>query len=1056
MKRIRYYIALFCFVAAFQVSALARDIVTDSEISGTVYQTATGKPLAGAQVSIPGVASATTSEDGVYRLRRSFGSAVLLVKAPGFVTKQIPVKGRTSIDIWMIDDSFNDNYGEIVLPFAKKDRLKTTQSVSAHANRRDYQTGSATVENILQSGVNGVNTVSRSGMPGAGANLFLNGINSIHSTNQPLIVVDGLIYDNQPYFSLIGGNVSSALSDIAVHDIDNITVLKDGTSIYGSKGANGVILINTIQAREAATRIDFHAYSGVNFEPDTKYKMMDAWSYKTYLTDMLLSQGMSSSDIQALPYINQEKPTVENWGIAGNKDYYRYNQQTDWQDEVFRSSINTNYHVNITGGNDNTLFAFGVGYLGHEGLVENTAFNRYSTRANAKIKMTDWFRLNANVSFVYSERDLKFEGMSRNYNPVLAGLLKAPFTSAYVYNVLGEKTPNMEGVDVFNMSNPKVLTDNSSSENNRFRFFGGLNAEIRFNPYLKADMIFGLTSDKVTRERVFLPNAGIYHAALASGEITNQSQQLRNSFSLVNTEGVLSYTRNFDNLHDLTARLGSRILNGKNELDWGKAYNTSSDEMQTLGDGRNTLAQVGGMLGSWTSISNYLNVEYGYSNRYFLSLNAALDGSSRFGKNADGIRISNNVFGLFPSLNGAWIMSAEEFMADQNFFDLIKVRAGYSISGNDDIGNYSARYYYEPQVLLGAYGLVRANIPNDQLKWETNRKATVGFDFAMFRERLNLSIDLYNSTTYDLIGVNSISPATGMSITLSNDGSLRNRGIDVNINGRIIDNQNFKWDLGLNVSHYKNTLLAISNNEKITQAANGYIISKAGAPVAQFYGYQTDGILNSTDEATEAGLSVQKSDGTLIPFTAGDVRFVDRDDNNIINEKDMTVIGDPNPVVFGSLSSQIAWKRFSMNAVFTYSIGGDVYNLMRSEVESMSNTDNQTIAAQYRWKTNGQETLVPKAVWGDPMQNSRFSDRWIEDGSYLRLKSLTFAYDIPVKTAILNNLQVYLTANNLLTFTNYLGYDPEFSTSQNPLFAGIDSGVSPQPRTLLVGVKLGL
>jgi hypothetical protein len=183
---------------------------------------------------------------------------------------------------------------------------------------------------------------------------------------------------------------------------------------------------------------------------------------------------------------------------------------------------------------------------------------------------------------------------------------------------------------------------------------------------------------------------------------------------------------------------------------------------------------------------------------------------------------------------------------------------------------------------------------------------------------------------------------------------------------------------------------------------------------------------------------------------------VDQDGNKIINEKDMTVIGDPNPDVFGSLNSQITWKRFSMNAVFTYSVGGDVYNLMRSEVESMSNTDNQTIAAQYRWKTNGQETLVPKAVWGDPMQNSRFSDRWIEDGSYLRLKSLTFAYDIPVKTAILNNLQVYLTANNLLTFTNYLGYDPEFSTSQNPLFAGIDTGVSPQPRTLLVGVKLGL
>ncbi|MBN2766490.1 MAG: SusC/RagA family TonB-linked outer membrane protein [Paludibacteraceae bacterium] len=1056
MKRIRYYIALFSFMAVLHAPVLARDIVTDTEISGTVYQTANGKPLAGAQVSIPGVASATTSEDGVYRLRRSFSSAVMLIKAPGFVTKQIPIRGRTSINIWLIDDSFNDVYGEIVLPFVKKDKLRATQSVSTHSNRRDYQSGSATVENILQSGVNGLNTVSRSGMPGAGANLFLNGINSIHSNNQPLIVVDGLIYDNQPFASLIGGNSSSALSDIAVHDIDNITILKDGGSVYGSKGANGVILINTIQAREAATRIDFHAYSGVNFEPDTKYKMLDAWSYKNYLTDMLLSQGMSTTQIQALPYINQEKPTVENWGISGNKDYYRYNQQTDWQDEVFRTSLNSNYHVNITGGNEKTLFAFGVGYLGHEGLVENTSFNRYSTRANAKIKMTDWFRLNANVSFVYSERDLKFEGADQNFNPVMAALVKAPFTSAKVYNVIGQETPNLEGVDMFNISNPTAIINNSKSESNRFRFNGGVDAEIKFTSFLKANFIFGLTSDKVTKESVFLPNAGVFHPALASGEITNQSQQLRNSFSLVNTEGMLSYEKNFDETQNVTARIGSRILTAKNELDWGKAFNTSSDEMKTLGDGRNTLAQVGGMLGSWASVSNYLNLEYAHSNRYFISINAALDGSSRFGKNADGIRISNNVFGLFPSLNAAWIVTGEKFMANQDFFDLLKVRAGYSVSGNDDIGNYSARYYYEPQVLLGAYGLVRANIPNDKLKWETNRKATVGLDFAMFKERLNLSVDLYNSITSDLISINAITPATGMSVTLSNDGSLRNRGIDVNINGRVIDRNDFKWDLGLNISHYKNTLLSIANNQKITQAANGFVISKTGAPVAQFYGYQTDGILNSADEATEAGLSIQKTDGTLVPFTAGDVKFVDRDKNNIIDENDMTVIGNPNPDVFGSLNSLFIWKRFSMNTVFTYSIGSEVYNLIRSEIESLSNTDNQTIAAQYRWKTNGQETLIPKAVWGDPMQNSRFSDRWIEDGSYVRLKSLTFAYDIPLNTKLINNLQIYLTGNNLLTFTKYLGYDPEFSTSQNPVFAGIDTGVSAQPRTLLFGIKLGL
>lgn len=553
-----------------------------------------------------------------------------------------------------------------------------------------------------------------------------------------------------------------------------------------------------------------------------------------------------------------------------------------------------------------------------------------------------------------------------------------------------------------------------------------------------------------------MPQAGINHTALASGEITNESQQIRNHFTQVSSDFRLTYNKKFDYVHDLVARLGVRYQTSDAELDWGKAFNTSSDEMKRLGDGVNELAQIGGSLGNWSSISNYLNVEYGYLNKYYLSLNAAMDGSSRFGVNANGIKISNNVYGLFPSLNGAWLISSENFMNNQQLFDVLKLRAGYSITGNDDIGNYSSRYYYKSSGLLGSYGLVRGGIPNTELKWETNKKAVIGFDASLLKEKLNLSLDVYTSRTEDLIAIKELSTVSGISYGVMNDGTMQNNGIDLNISGRIIDNKVWKWDLGLNVSTYQNKLVSMSTDEEFNTIAGATVRTKVGSAVAQFYGYKTDGIFTSKAEADAAGLKIQNPDGAILPFTAGDVKFVNLNDDKIINEEDMTVIGDANPDFFGSINSRLQWKRFSLNAQFSFMVGNDVYNALRANLESMSNTDNQTISAIYRWKLDGQQTTTPKATWADPMGNSRFSDRWIEDGSYLRLKNLTIAYNIPLKSSFITNAQIYVTGSNLLTFTKYLGTDPEFSIGQSPVYAGIDTGVTPQQRTILFGVKVGL
>lgn len=1055
MKQMKYIVAILSLVMGFAIQGMAQKGIQKVQISGVVLESATGKPLSGARVEIPNVISALTGDDGKFTLNKSIQGAYLVVSAPGFATKHVALLKNNGLVIRLLDESFKGKFEDIAMPFDMKNDYKVEKAVSTHENRTDYKLGSATIDPVLETSLAGLNVVPKTGAPGAGANMYLDGFNTLNANSQPLIVLDGVPYENQPIYSLITGNTLSPLTDIDIKDVENITVLKDGASIYGSRAANGVILINTLRAKNPATRINFYAYSGVNFTPNTQYKMMDAWNYKSYLADMLNSEGLSSNQIQALPYINSQLPVVENWGVSGNPDYYRYNQSTNWQNQVFKTSMDQNYHLNVTGGNDAALYAISFGYLNQGGSVDNTSYSRYTTRVNAGIKLTDWFKLNADMSFVYAERNVSFEGLNRNFSPVYSALIKAPFMSPNVYNVSGQQTPNLEDVDVFNVSNPRAIIDNSLTASNRFRFFGFLNGIVTFSKFFDLSLLGGLTTDKAT-ERIFLPQAGVNHDALPASAITNEAQQMRNHLLQVNADVRLNYQRTFNYIHDVKLHLGSRYQSSNAELDWGKAYNTASDEMKTLGDGLNALAQMGGSLGNWNTISNYFNGDYSYLNKYFVSVNAALDGSSRFGKDANGLLIFNNRFGFFPSVNASWLISSEEFMKNMNAINVLKLRAGYSITGNDDIGNYASRYYYVPQNLLGAYGLVRGNIPNPKLQWETNKKINAGIDASFLNERLNVSLDLYSSVTQDLLSIKNITAASGMSFAIYNDGSLQNKGIDLNISGRLVDHSNFKWDMGLIFSTYKNTLLSMSNDESFTTIDGGIIRTKVGAPIGQFWGYQTQGVFSSTAEAAAANLSIQHSDGSLTPFTAGDVHFVDRNNDHIINSADMTVIGDPNPSFIGTYSNKIQWKRFTLDAMFNFSVGNKVYNALRANLESMSNTDNQTVAAQYRWQVDGQVTTMPKAVWGDPMQNSRFSDRWIEDGSFIRLKTVTLSYDLPLKSGFISNAQLYVTGNNILTFTRYLGYDPEFNISSNPLYYGIDGGVTAQPRTVLLGVKIGL
>jgi TonB-linked SusC/RagA family outer membrane protein len=1028
-------------------------------VGGRVLSSETGQPIPGVSVGIPGVATAITDDDGRFSLGEAPKGLTIQVRMTGYAYKEVVAGYAGELTILLHDESFKTVYRQVGSPFGSKDWLASTEALTSLSGRDSYKKAALSPEYLIQDEGLGVNTVIRSGAQGAGGNMYVRGFSSINAGSQPMVLIDGVPYENAMVTpSIISGNNITPLAAVDVRDVENITIIKDATSIYGSKGANGVILIETAKAREQVTRIDFHAYGGLNVEPSKRYPLMNAYEYRAYLSEMLSSSGLySTSQLQDLPYINATKPVEQPWGIEGNPDYYRYRQETDWQKEIFTSSYNQNYYMTIKGGDEIALYALSVGYVNHGGIIKSADFSRYNTQFNSQVNVVKWLRMATNMSFAYSSRNLAYESLSPSYNPMYVSLVKAPFMAPYRYNEWGLQTPNYEQADVFDRSNPTALVDgdNVTAMSKTYRFFGNVGATAILGKRFELNALFGVTFDKL-RENVFLPENGLYHEPLSSGLVVNEPKALASRYLQYYADACLRYRRELDHAHRISANLGMRYQTNSAEGDWVNAYNTSSDNMQSVGNGIIDYASASGILGSWKWQSFYLNGEYSYMRRYFLALNMALDGSSRFGKEADGLRMFDNVFGFFPSLTGAWLLSSEEWASSLSLFDVLKLRLGYSLAGNDDIGNYTARTTYVAQNMQGYYGLVRSNIANPALTWETGAKLNAGLDFALFNERLSLSLDVYRNTTTNLLTWRQSERYYGIDRYAVNDGAMQNTGFELGVQGRIV-NSAWKWDVGVNLARYRNEVTALLEDEQLTQIAGANVLTKVGAPLGQFYGYKTNGVYATSADAAADGLNVQRGDGTLIPFRAGDMRFVNLNaDDNIINEEDMAVIGNPNPDLFGSIVSRVQWKQFSLNAVITFSYGNDVYNAVRASVEAMTGTENQTTAVNSRWSHEGHQTSIPRATWGDPMGNARFSDRWIEDGSYIRLKNLSIAYDIPLRINLIKGLQVYVTGNNLLTFTKYLGYDPEFSAMQSPLYYGIDMGFTPHPTALLLGVRLGL
>ena len=1023
-------------------------------VKGVVVDDATGKPIPGARLQVIGAPySAMTDDDGTFKLKvpvdgKGRVMSEVSVTGPGLNRMIVPLRNRRELTLRLMEKGYaTKSNHEVYTPLGMKEESHLMSAIGIY-ERDNSISVKGSPEAALQGLVSGLQTQFRSGTDWSGSNLYLRGINSLHGTNSPLLVLDGLIIENQEFgTSMIEGQISTPFGCIDIKDIDQIVVLKDATSIYGAKGANGAILIRTKHTTEQSTRIDVTALTGVNMQP-RQIPMLGATDSKRLLTEIAKTSGLTAKQVNALDWVNATQPQMQPDGSYLYGNYYKYNQSTNWQDEIFQRGVKQQYSLNVTGGDDVAVYGVSVGFQNKEGLVKGSDFQRFNARVNGDIRFTEWFRLLANMNFVYGTKNLSNEGSASNLNPIYTALVKAPFTTPLSVDQTNRPSKSWEDVDALGAANPAAVVNDMQAENSFYRFMGSFTFDIDLPKGWHLSENFGLDFNK-EREQIFHPTIGIPYASLPNAEVRNEQIHRVERLNNILTETRLSYQKQLGT-HSFDATVGYRYFHSLTEDDYGKGYNSASNAYKTIGSGDNTLHRIGGAIGAANWMSVYGHLDYNWQKRYFAEVTVAGDASSRFGENVSKMLV-------YPGVNVGWLASSEEFLQSATWLNLLKVRGGWNVSGNDDITNYSNRLYYVSQRFLVNNGLVLGALKNEDIQPERMQKLNIGVDASFLNNRLNLSVDVYRSQISNLLTYSQVESFTGMNSVLSNDGEMTNGGVEVSLGGRVFSNRHFTWDMNLTLAHNHNEVTKLETGSFQNTVGDGTVLTRVGSAASIFYGYKTRGIYSTTAEAQADGLTTMVG-AVSESFQAGDVRFVDQQGDKIINDADRVEIGDPNPTLFGGLSSMMRSHGFSLQADFTFSLGNDIYNYTRSQLESMSGYANQTKNTLLRWRTEGDKVAYPRASYGDSHRNNRFSDRWIEDGSFLKLKSVTLSYDFNLKTDILTGLTVYGTCENVFCATKYSGYDPEVccASSNNPLYQGVDAFTTPMVRTFFIGLKVGL
>ncbi|MFC5410296.1 SusC/RagA family TonB-linked outer membrane protein [Larkinella bovis] len=989
----------------------------DQTVTGVVLDE-TNQALPGVSVVLKGTSRGTTTDaQGKFQLAVPDVVAVLIFSYVGYESQEVTISNQTALTISLVlnNKSLNEvvvvGYGSV----KKRDLTGSVASIGAAEIKAQPVSG---LNQALQGRVSGVQVTQASNSAGGGVQIRIRGGNSISASNDPLYVIDGFPVTNPSPAS--GANNSNAFPNVLAtlnpNDIESMEVLKDAsaTAIYGSRGANGVVLITTKRGKEGQTNIEFETYYSVS--RITKFhELVNASESLKMKNEQLVNLGRT-----------ERYGTDPAYGTKKPDDYL---PGTDWQRSIYRDAPTKNYQLTLSGGNDKLRYLVSGNYFDQDGIIITNNFKRYSARLNLDAKLTERIKVGTNFTMTRSDNHLVTESSSTS--PVRAALLKTP--AQMIYNPDGSYTLDFLGMQ--GLPNPIAVLKTSTNTLQSDRVLGTLFGEFRLAEGLTGRVSAGTDIINSRRNVFFTPQTQIASSVNGYGSVGNAVNT-----NILN-ENTLSYNRTIGTDHAFDLLAGITFQKNKEVRNYSEAQDFPN---YSLGAGNlglgNKLLAPSGSIAEWGLASYLGRLNYRLKDRYLFTVTGRIDGSSRFG--------ANNKYGFFPSGAFAWRVSDEAFLRNNATISDLKVRVSYGLTGNDGIGLYnSLSQYGTGRMVLNdreQLYIEASRMANSDLRWEKTAQFDVGFDLGLLGNRLQITADYYVKTTSDLLLGVELPSTTGFTSVLRNIGSVENRGFELGINSTNLNRGGFKWSTMGNISFNKNKVLKLADADQYFVGGESEVIVKVGEPLGSFYGTVFDGIWQTADEIKAAGsLAITNA----LP---GAPRFKDVNGDGVYNQStDRTILGNGLPKFIFGLTNNFSYKGFDLSIFLQGVQGNKIFNhTFRDLVGGDPGGNKLRVYAEGAWRANKPSNTYYALRQWDLGVNSFY----VEDGSFMRLKNVSLSYQLPLKTKFIKRVRVYVSGQNLLTFTRYKGYDPEVNSdfNSNTLY-GFDRFAYPASRTLTLG-----
>lgn len=962
-----------------------------------VVKDQTGETVIGASVMEKGTTNGTiTGIDGDFSLNMS-PNGTLVVSFVGYKTQEVQVKGQKQLQVVLSEDA--EMLDEVVvIGYGTMKKSDLTGAVSSIGNKDIKDSPVSNLGQAIQGKISGVQIVD-AGKPGDNVSIKIRGLGSINNCD-PLVVIDGVPTD-------------LGLSSLNMADVERLDVLKDAsaTAIYGSWGANGVVMITTKRGTEGKGKLAVSA--NYSFQNATNVpSLLNAAQYAELSNDMMVNSGRNP---------NPEWANPSELGAG-----------TDWMDELLRTGVMQNYTVSYSGGNEKSHYYVSGGFLDQSGIVKSVNYRRFTFQSNSDAQVLKWLKFSNNITF---SADTKKSG---SYN--IGDALKA----LPIYPVKNEdgswSGPDGNSEWYGSTRNPIGPTELNKSQTDGYNFLANLTAELTFTKWLKFKSTFGYDA-KFWFIDNFTPK---YNWKPTPTEETSRYKSDNKSFTYL-WDNYFLFDHTFAEKHRVGLMAGMSAQWNTNDYLNAQKNVFMFDNVHEMDNGEEMYA-IGGNETEWALLSYMARVNYSYEDRYLLTATIRRDGSSRFGK--------KHRWGTFPSVSVAWRASQEKWFPKNDYINDLKVRAGYGVTGSQaSVGNYSYLASYNTSVYPfgissgNQTALVSSTLANPYIHWEEVAQTNIGFDASLFNSRVMFSFDAYLKETRDMLVKASIPITSGFedtTTTYTNAGKVRNQGIEMSLHTINLTGE-LGWETNLTATYNKNKIKDLNSDVPyyINQINNSYVTMLAkDYPINVFYGYVTDGIFQNQSEVNTHAVQPGAE--------PGDIRFRDLNNDGVINDSDRTVIGNPNPSWLFSMNNSLSYKGFELSVFLQGIAGNKIYNANNIDNTGMAAAYNQTTDVLKRWQGEGTSNSMPRAVFGDPNQNTRVSDRFVENGSYLRLKNITLSYTFPkqwLQKAQIENARLSLSCENVATITGYSGFDPEVGIN------GIDQNRYPISRTFSLGLN---